>query len=82
MDRPDRSFEDYKKMLNANPYMTIPQPDEVKHIKDRYGLANKNEGCWQTKWDLIHCVLESDCVKVDGRRAQDCLARRDVRAYF
>ena len=28
------------------------------------------------KWDLIHCVMNSDCVQVQGRRARDCLQDR------
>ena len=70
--------DDYKKMLDDNPYLTIPQPEEVKHVRDRYKHANKNEPCWQHKWDLIHCVIESPCVKVDGNRARDCLQRHQV----
>merc|ERR1712228_170617 len=70
--------DDYKKMLDDNPYLTIPKPEEVKHVRDRYKHANKNEPCWQHKWDLIHCVIESPCVKVDGNRARDCLQRHQL----
>lgn len=73
-----KSADEYKKMLDINPYLNIPQAEEVKHVRDRYKHANKGEGCWQLKWDLIHCVVESDCVKVEGNRAGDCFKRREV----
>ena len=66
-------------MLDENPYLQMPAPEEVKHIRDRYAHANKKEACWQIKWDLIHCITDSDCVKVEGNRARDCFNRRQVR---
>ena len=79
MSSSGKTFEEYRKMLDENPYLQMPAPEEVKHIRDRYQHANKKEACWQPKWDLIHCITESDCVKVDGNRARDCLNRRQVR---
>ena len=78
-DKSKISKDDYKKMLDDNPYLNMPQPEEVKHIRDRYEHANKKEPCWQHKWDLINCVVESDCVQVHGNRARDCLGRHQVR---
>ncbi|XP_015785633.1 cytochrome c oxidase assembly factor 5 [Tetranychus urticae] len=31
--------------------------------------------CYHARMDLKHCVLESDCVKKDGMRPQECLRR-------
>ena len=41
-------------------------------------LVNWNhKNLWnREKWDLIHCVMNSDCVQVHGRRARDCLQDR------
>ena len=32
----------------------------------------------EKKWDLIHCVMNSDCVQIQGRRARDCLQDRSA----
>ena len=79
MSNSSKTFEEYRKMLDENPYLQMPAPEEVKHIRDRYAHANKKEACWQIKWDLIHCITDSDCVKVEGNRARDCFNRRQVR---
>jgi len=76
-----KTHKQFQKMIEKgeeNPYLSIPKPDEVRHMKDRYGNADKQKACWQIKWDLIHCVTGSDCVKVEGNRARDCLRRRDL----
>ena len=80
-----KTHEQFQKQIEQgaeNPYLSIPKPDEVKHMKDRYGHADKQKACWQVKWDLIHCVTDSDCVKVEGNRARDCLRRRDVSTIY
>ena len=28
------------------------------------------------KWDVIHCILGTDCVQVQNRKARDCLFDR------
>merc|ERR1711937_153560 len=78
MSNSGKTFEEYRKMLDENPYLQMPAPEEVKHIRDRYAHANKKEACWQIKWDLIHCITDSDCVKVEGNRAIDCFNRRQL----
>ena len=43
----------YRALLETNPYMKIPKPDDVKDVVDRYENANKNEACWQTKVNIF-----------------------------
>ena len=59
-----KSDEYYRTMLEENPYIKVPQPENVRQVVDRYEHAKKDESCWQVKWDMIHCVLQSDCVQV------------------
>lgn len=56
--------EYYRNILEDNPYVKVPQPENVRKVVDRYEHAKKDEACWQIKWDMIHCVLQSDCVQV------------------
>ena len=59
-----KSDEYYKSLLESNPYVKVPEPENVRQVVDRYEHAKKDEACWQVKWDLIHCVVQSDCVQV------------------
>ncbi|CBY24413.1 unnamed protein product [Oikopleura dioica] len=79
----ERDRDYYKRHVFAeNPYLAMPSVEETKHIKDRYANADKTQACYQVKWDLIHCVVESDCVRKDGRRAKECLMNKRLVSFL